>query len=69
MWRGRAYARYEVLSARAEWTDPSDRFSVAVYGDNLTNSRYLTAVQYNSFGLGANWSAPTTYGIELGVKF
>ena len=60
---------YEVLSARAQWTDPSARFTVALYGDNLTNSRYLTAVQYNSFGLGANWSAPTTYGIELGVKF
>ena len=60
---------YEILSARAQWTDRSDRFSVAVFGDNLTNSRYLTAVQYNSFGLGANWSAPTTYGIELGVKF
>ncbi|MFA7602720.1 MAG: TonB-dependent receptor [Novosphingobium sp.] len=60
---------YEVLSARAQWTDPSETYTVAVWGDNLTNNRYLTAVQYNTVGMGANWSAPTTYGIELGVKF
>ena len=60
---------YEVASARAQWTDPSDKFTVALWGDNLTNNRYLTAVQYNTIGLGATWSSPTTYGIELGVKF
>lgn len=60
---------YEVLTARAQWTDPSATYTVALWGDNLTNRRYLTAVQYNSFGLGANWNAPLTYGIELGAKF
>lgn len=60
---------YEVVSARAQWTDPSDTFTLAVYGDNLTGKRYLTAVQYNTFGQGANWSAPTTYGVEASVKF
>lgn len=60
---------YEVASARVQWTDPSDAFTLAVWGDNLTNKRYLTSVQYNSFGLGANWSAPVTYGLELGFKF
>ncbi|RZJ98385.1 MAG: TonB-dependent receptor [Novosphingobium sp.] len=60
---------YEVASARAQWTDSSDTFTVAVWGDNLTNNRYKTAVQYNTIGLGANWSSPTTYGVEVGVKF
>jgi iron complex outermembrane recepter protein len=60
---------YEVASARAQWTDPSDTFTLAVWGDNLTNNRYKTAVQYNTIGLGANWSSPTTYGVEVGVKF
>jgi len=60
---------YEVASARAQWTDPSDKFTLAVWGDNLTNNRYKTAVQYNTIGLGANWSSPTTYGVEVGVKF
>ncbi|MET0268813.1 MAG: TonB-dependent receptor [Sphingomonas sp.] len=60
---------YELASARAQWTDPSDRYTVAVFGDNLTNRRFLTAVQYNSFSIGANWNTPITYGIELGAKF
>jgi len=60
---------YETLSLRAQWTDPTDRFSVAAYGDNVTNSRYLTQVQYASYGLGANWNKPVTYGLEVGVKF
>lgn len=60
---------YGVLALRAEWTDPSDRFSIAAYGDNLTNERYLTQVQYNSFGVGSIWSAPATWGIQLGARF
>jgi len=60
---------YEVLSLRAQWTDSSDRFTVALWGDNVTNSRYKTAVQYGPTAIGANWSKPVTYGIELGAKF
>lgn len=60
---------YEVLSLRAAWTDASDRYQIAVFGDNVTNSRYKTGVQYGNNGIGANWSKPTTYGLELGVKF
>ena len=60
---------YEVLSLRAQWTDANDRFMVAVYGDNVTNSRYKTGVQYGNNGIGANWSKPVTYGVEFGVKF
>lgn len=60
---------FETLSLRAEWRDPSERFSIAAYGDNVTNNRYLTQVQYNNFSIGSNWSKPVTYGLELGVKF
>jgi iron complex outermembrane recepter protein len=60
---------YETLSLRAEWRDPSDRFSIAAYGDNVTNNRYLTQVQYNNFSIGSNWSQPATFGIELGARF
>ena len=60
---------YEVLSLRAQWTDPSERFMLAVWGDNVTNKRYYTQAQYSNFGIGANWSKPVTFGVELGVKF
>ncbi|WP_243692773.1 TonB-dependent receptor [Novosphingobium sp. ST904] len=60
---------YEVLALRAEWTDPSDRYTVAVFGDNVTNRRYRTQVLFNTLGTGAVWNSPVTYGIELGAKF
>lgn len=60
---------YEVLSLRVEWTDPGDRYTIALWGDNLTNESYLTQVQYNQPGIGANWSQPATYGVEVGMKF
>ena len=60
---------YATLALRAAWTDPSDQLTVAVYGENVTNKRYLTQVQYSNFGIGANWSKPASYGVEVGVKF
>ncbi|MET0251064.1 MAG: TonB-dependent receptor [Novosphingobium sp.] len=60
---------YEQLSARAQWTDPSETYTVALWGDNLTDQRFVTGVQYNSFSIGANWNQPLTYGVELGVRF
>jgi iron complex outermembrane receptor protein len=60
---------YATLSLRAEWLDPSRKYTIAVFGDNLTNKRYRTQVQYNGFGIGASWSQPVTWGVEAGVKF
>lgn len=60
---------YESLALRAEWTDPSDRYSIGLWGDNVTGSRYRTQVQYGNNGIGANWNKPTTFGIDLGAKF
>ena len=32
---------YATLGLRAEWTDPSGRLTVAVYGDNVTDRRFI----------------------------
>jgi iron complex outermembrane receptor protein len=60
---------FETVSLRAEWTDESDRYTIGLWGDNVTNSRYRTQVQYANNGIGANWSRPTTFGVDLGAKF
>lgn len=60
---------YVTLAIRASYKDPTGHYTAAVYGDNVTNERYRTAVQYNGFGIGASWNAPATWGVELGVKF
>jgi iron complex outermembrane receptor protein len=60
---------YETLSLRAEWRDRSERYTLAVFGDNVTNKRYQTQVLFTTLGTGAVWNSPVTYGVELGVKF
>jgi len=54
---------YKTLALRAEWKDRSKRYTVALCGDNLTNERYRTAIQYTGEGIGASWSQPTSWGV------
>ncbi|MCE7796419.1 TonB-dependent receptor [Sphingobium sufflavum] len=60
---------YQLLGLRAEWTDPSDRFTLAVYGDNVTGSRYYSQVLTHAPGIGAVWGAPATIGGSVRAKF
>lgn len=60
---------YATLGLRAQWTDRTKRYTLAVFGDNVTDERYRTQVQYNTFSIGAGWSAPASWGVEAGVKF
>jgi iron complex outermembrane receptor protein len=60
---------YELLSLRAEWTDAADRFSLAVFGDNVTGKRYQSQVLFNTLGIGSVWAPPMTWGVQAGVKF
>jgi iron complex outermembrane recepter protein len=60
---------YATVGVRTEWKDPSERYWVALYGENLTDKRYRTQVQYNSYGIGASWNAPATWGVQIGTKF
>jgi iron complex outermembrane receptor protein len=60
---------YELLSLRAEWTDPSDRYTFALYGDNVTDAEYRTMAEANNFGVGAGWGSPPTIGASIRAKF
>lgn len=60
---------YATLSLRGQWANPGDNYYIAVYGDNVTNSRYYTAASGGSYGGFVNWSKPATYGVEFGFKF
>jgi len=60
---------HEKLILRAQWTDASDRYTVAVYGDNLTDSRYLVQVIPQAVAIPVSWNEPRTVGVSLGVKF
>lgn len=56
---------YSTLGLRAEWTSASGHWSTAVYGDNVTDTHYLTQVLANNFGIGAVWGEPTSFGVSF----
>lgn len=60
---------YELLSLRAEWTDPSDRYTLAVYGDNLTDAKYYNQILPGQFAIQTVWGTPRTWGVSARAKF
>lgn len=64
---------YGVLKARAAWKSADGTYSVAIFGDNLTNEAYfsnqiLTGTVYGAEFVGP-LAPPRTFGLELGAKF
>ncbi|NKF22444.1 TonB-dependent receptor [Solimonas marina] len=60
---------YSVLSLRAQWDDPSGRYSVALYGDNIGNEHYLSYINANTTSIQAIWASPITYGVSVSAHF
>ncbi|WP_298291488.1 TonB-dependent receptor [Novosphingobium sp.] len=60
---------YELLSMRAEWTDRSDRYTLAVYGDNITDSKYYNQILPGQFAVQTVWGQPVTWGVSARAKF
>ena len=60
---------YALLSAQLGWTDPSDHFSVTVYGNNLTDHTYFLFYNAGVFGDYSPTATPREYGIRAGYKF
>jgi iron complex outermembrane receptor protein len=61
---------HALVDASLSWRDAEERYSVTLWGKNLTNKRYRigsnpVAGLWNM----TNWGNPLTYGVELGVNF
>jgi iron complex outermembrane receptor protein len=59
---------YGILDLRASWTDPSQRYTFALYGRNLTNETYYTAVTQQSESFPTTYGEPINFGFELDFK-
>jgi iron complex outermembrane receptor protein len=60
---------YATVGLRAEWTDPSERYTVAVYGNNITNKRYITQILGSQTGINSYWNWPATVGASIRARF
>lgn len=65
-----AQGGYATLDLRAEWTDPSDRFTFAISGKNVTDTHYLKSTfESAGLGVGAIWGEPAMVEGSVRVRF
>jgi iron complex outermembrane receptor protein len=63
---------YELLSARLTWRAPNERFSIAVFGENITDEEYFTFGQNALLTQGVAYAylgRPAEYGVTLSLEY
>ncbi|MFT8948330.1 MAG: TonB-dependent receptor, partial [Acetobacter aceti] len=60
---------YSLFNAQLGWTSPSNRYNIAVWANNLTNSAYSLSLFSQSNGDVIMYAPPRTYGFTAGVNF
>lgn len=60
---------YTLVSARATWIAPGEKLSVAIFGTNITDEEYISAVLPGDQAIERGYGDPATYGITVGYKY
>jgi iron complex outermembrane receptor protein len=60
---------YDLLSARIAFTSASDTWTVALWGNNLTDEEYFDEVVAFATAVRATVGAPRTYGMDFIYNF
>jgi len=66
----RSQKGFSTLSGRIGWASANDRWSVALWGRNLTDVDYITNTlrSAGTYGTAHHYAPPRTYGITLGSR-
>ena len=59
---------FGILNATLTWRDQSDRYSLGIYGDNLTNVKTFGAYT-NALDYALTTRHPLSYGVTASAKF
>jgi iron complex outermembrane receptor protein len=60
---------FAIVNGQIGWTDPNDHFTITLFGENITNTRYkivTTAFAYQTYQI---YSEPRTFGVRLGFRY
>jgi len=60
---------YGLLNCELAWTDPSNHYTIALWGRNLTNTAYYISGLANTGGYSAVWGKPREIGVRLRVAY
>jgi iron complex outermembrane receptor protein len=66
--------RYEqptttLVNLRAAWHMPGDRWTLSVFGNNVTDERYYVLISGNAFGDAAVEAKPRNWGVRADYRF
>lgn len=60
---------FALVNAKADWTDTSERYTVGLYADNISNERYFLTTSGTGLGDYNQYASPATYGVSFGYRF
>lgn len=60
---------YHLVNVSLSWKDSSDRYSVRIWGKNITDTEYNSSFLESAPGIDAVRGYPRTYGVTAGIKF
>ncbi|MBB4839216.1 iron complex outermembrane receptor protein [Sphingomonas kyeonggiensis] len=60
---------YSLLDASIAWKMPGDKWTIRVWGKNLTDTHYWSQLGATNSGDNGTSNAPRTYGVSLGFSF
>lgn len=58
-----------LIDGTLNWTDPSDRFLVGMWANNITDERYRSSYNGGALDDYGNWAWPRQYGVRVGFNF
>jgi iron complex outermembrane receptor protein len=60
---------YGLLNASATWTDARDRWSLSVFGKNITNTTYRSVVLPGPFSIQQAFGEPASIGMSVSYRY
>ena len=60
---------YDILNVSASWTSDDEAWKVSVFGRNITDEQYASAIYAQENGDGVQYAAPLTYGVSIQRTF
>ncbi|RYI01260.1 MAG: TonB-dependent receptor, partial [Acetobacteraceae bacterium] len=60
---------YNIVNGKASWTDPSEKWTLSVWGRNLAGEVYYQSTAVSTGGFVGSFAEPRTIGIGVEYKF
>lgn len=60
---------YAIFNGQINWTEPGGHYTIGLYGENLTNTRYAIIRSGGAFGDYRQYNEPRTYGVRVSFTY